>query len=662
MTETAMQTHAEQRQVQRSAAAIQRHAVDADSPLARLQARANAGPHATALAALQGSVAQRVPANRTGLPDGLRAGLESLSGRDLSDIRVHYNSPEPAQLAAHAFAQGSEIHLAPGQERHLPHEGWHAVQQMEGRVQPTMQFQGTAINDNAGLEREASTMGAIAQRQPSQGDAPGGRTLRGYQAPLRSRSDAHTQLALHPAVEKSASRPALQRQLRGNPKQHAATTEHLAGDAKGIIQRVVKLKASQYAAGVLRWGGVMTRDRLEEYFQLVLEDDYRLACEWAYQIPAKGPDGRLVTEGELAALEAFRKAMMPPIGTPVLARHLIAADGLVALINTITAREKINHLEYGFSVDKDGVAKSESRSIPTPNTQTRYSSAPRGEKTEYTHTKLNAAAPTSWNTIADAHAMFGGAAGAVLLAGPESAPRNTQELDTNMDIPHVKKLTWGQAKEYLPRPLINLLFDVKYQLTPGAKVIDERTPWERFRKKTTPNDPGTLRSWHSDSLGILPAHVIGARLEEADALNRNLETTVETPGGIVANVPAGAAKLHKQYKDYSGEGTGSQAGQPESPLGFAEYTGTGIEGDVHNVKVVVDYASDQPRVYLTLTHYQYWALASLPNGTHEMINSKEQKITQAINELETNTPRIQEVRAAGGNYQLMNPWIEVLVP
>jgi hypothetical protein len=168
MTETAMQTRAEQHQAQRSAAAIQRHVVDAavdvDSPLAQLQARANGGPHATALASLRGSVAQRVPANRTGLPDNLRSGLESLSGRDLSDIRVHYNSPKPAQLAAHAFAQGSEIHLAPGQERHLPHEGWHAVQQMEGRVRPTTQFHGTAINDAPALEREAADMGVRATR------------------------------------------------------------------------------------------------------------------------------------------------------------------------------------------------------------------------------------------------------------------------------------------------------------------------------------------------------------------------------------------------------------------------------------------------------------------------------------------------------------------
>ena len=67
------------------------------------------------------AAAQRVP-NRTGLPDGLKAGVEALSGISMDHVRVHYNSGKPAQLNAHAYAQGSDIHLAPGQQRHLPHK------------------------------------------------------------------------------------------------------------------------------------------------------------------------------------------------------------------------------------------------------------------------------------------------------------------------------------------------------------------------------------------------------------------------------------------------------------------------------------------------------------------------------------------------------------
>ena len=52
----------------------------------------------------------------------------------------------PAQLQAHAFAQGADIHMAPGQEKHLPHEAWHVVQQKQGRVKPTVQMKGKVIS------------------------------------------------------------------------------------------------------------------------------------------------------------------------------------------------------------------------------------------------------------------------------------------------------------------------------------------------------------------------------------------------------------------------------------------------------------------------------------------------------------------------------------
>lgn len=115
--------------------------------------------------------------NRTGLPDGLKAGLESISGMSMDAVRVHYGSPEPARIQAHAFADGTNIHLAPGQERHLPHEAWHVVQQAEGRVRPTLDLGGTAVNDDPGLEREADRMGdasAALGRTAASGPAAAG--------------------------------------------------------------------------------------------------------------------------------------------------------------------------------------------------------------------------------------------------------------------------------------------------------------------------------------------------------------------------------------------------------------------------------------------------------------------------------------------------------
>ena len=104
---------------------------------------------------------QRKP-NKTGLPDNLKSGIENLSGLAMDDVQVHYNSNKPSQLQAHAYAQGTDIHIAPGQEQHVSHEAWHVVQQKQGRVQPTMKLKGQSINDDTGLEREADVMGAKA--------------------------------------------------------------------------------------------------------------------------------------------------------------------------------------------------------------------------------------------------------------------------------------------------------------------------------------------------------------------------------------------------------------------------------------------------------------------------------------------------------------------
>jgi hypothetical protein len=150
--------------------------------LARTASGLNAQPRVIALKALgarlsgqaPGGVIQREAAaapNRTGLPDQLKQGVEALSGMAMDDVRVHRNSARPAQLQAHAFAQGSDIHLAPGQEQHLPHEAWHVVQQKQGRVRATAQLKaGVALNDDRGLEREADVMGARALgTAPAQG-------------------------------------------------------------------------------------------------------------------------------------------------------------------------------------------------------------------------------------------------------------------------------------------------------------------------------------------------------------------------------------------------------------------------------------------------------------------------------------------------------------
>ena len=100
--------------------------------------------------------------NETGMPDHLKVGVEELSGLTMDDVKVHYNSDKPATVQALAYTQGTDIHVAQGQEQHLPHEAWHVAQQMAGRVEPTTEVGGMPVNDNIALEHEADVMGAKA--------------------------------------------------------------------------------------------------------------------------------------------------------------------------------------------------------------------------------------------------------------------------------------------------------------------------------------------------------------------------------------------------------------------------------------------------------------------------------------------------------------------
>jgi hypothetical protein len=121
-------------------------------------------------AAGNNKVTQAMPKkeNETGLPNNLKEGIENLSGYSMDDVKVHYNSPRPAQLHAHAYTQGSDVHIAPGQDKHLPHEAWHVVQQKQGRVKPTIRLKGVGnVNIEDALETEAEIMGTKAIQPPS---------------------------------------------------------------------------------------------------------------------------------------------------------------------------------------------------------------------------------------------------------------------------------------------------------------------------------------------------------------------------------------------------------------------------------------------------------------------------------------------------------------
>ena len=108
--------------------------------------------------------------NNTGMPDEVKTRMESTFNTDFSDVNIHSNSSSAPEVGALAYAQGNDVHFAPGQfkpntsqgQELLGHELTHVVQQREGRVSPTTEANGMPVNDDPKLEAEADTMGKKA--------------------------------------------------------------------------------------------------------------------------------------------------------------------------------------------------------------------------------------------------------------------------------------------------------------------------------------------------------------------------------------------------------------------------------------------------------------------------------------------------------------------
>jgi Domain of unknown function (DUF4157)/Metallopeptidase toxin 3 len=108
----------------------------------------------------------------TKLPENVRGKMENSLGMDFSNVNIHANSEKAVQAGALAYSQGTDIHFAPGQynpsssqgQELLGHELAHTKQQAEGRVKPTGQAGGMALNDDKTLEKEADDLGAKAAK------------------------------------------------------------------------------------------------------------------------------------------------------------------------------------------------------------------------------------------------------------------------------------------------------------------------------------------------------------------------------------------------------------------------------------------------------------------------------------------------------------------
>lgn len=99
---------------------------------------------------------RRQQPNLTGIPTQMKMDFEQRSGLSFDDVRVHYNSDKPRKIGALAYTQIPEVHIGPGQERHLRHELGHVVQQKQGIVRPTTYINGMPVNDSIYYENMAS--------------------------------------------------------------------------------------------------------------------------------------------------------------------------------------------------------------------------------------------------------------------------------------------------------------------------------------------------------------------------------------------------------------------------------------------------------------------------------------------------------------------------
>jgi len=105
------------------------------------------------------------------MPAPLQKKMEGSFGADFSSVRVHEGG-QASSLGAMAYAQGDDLHFAPGQyqpgsqggQALIGHELAHVVQQRQGRVSAPGQAKGAPVVADQGLEDEADRAGQAAAR------------------------------------------------------------------------------------------------------------------------------------------------------------------------------------------------------------------------------------------------------------------------------------------------------------------------------------------------------------------------------------------------------------------------------------------------------------------------------------------------------------------
>lgn len=184
------------------------------------------------------------------LPGPVRSRMETSFGSDFSSVRVHQGASAD-QLGARAFAQGNDLHFAPGEYRPgtpegdelIGHELAHVVQQRQGRVSAP-QGKGAPVNADEGLEHEADVAGAAAARGQSAGIGSSNGSV-GGSAPIQLKKkgwEKGTELTEHQAGSKEAKRDYLELMDADDKTRAAKIASLFDGRTKSKNQRFYHLQ------------------------------------------------------------------------------------------------------------------------------------------------------------------------------------------------------------------------------------------------------------------------------------------------------------------------------------------------------------------------------------------------------------------------------------
>ena len=245
-----------------------------------------------------------------GSPSAIISDLGQRSGVDLSDVKIHRNSPAPGAIDALAYARGTDVFLGPGQERHLGHELTHVVQQKQGLVHANDSVSGMLVNTSPALEQAADAMSVSAA--PETGFAGAGVVQGVFLDPSGqkvSRSDLKTAEKMLKGSMDSILQAAQERMKTASSKAERKQIEKAIKTAKKQMGK--KLKTAQKSKSEFDLATTMTQIMDDAYGQMGFSssssiDAMRMAAGSGSQqatSAAFGAEGVLKAKDTTAGLE-----------------------------------------------------------------------------------------------------------------------------------------------------------------------------------------------------------------------------------------------------------------------------------------------------------------------------------------------------------------------